>query len=221
MISYSHIVAVSRSGVIGNQGHLPWSIPADLKFFKEKTMGSIVIMGRKTFDSLETLLPGRFNIVIRKPSRELEQALGGSFSIRLKRPMLNDSLKKSSGHKKRTNKKILHLSDVLEDEYIDQAVCFSLDEAYLLCEDILKKQKTGEEQSSYSEEVFIIGGGEIYKQTFDKVCTVYLTYIDKDYEGDIQYVDLSLLKKHFHVTEKKDVTGDPDYSFLTYKRRKL
>lgn len=61
----SLIVAVSRNGVIGNKGKLPWHIPADLKFFKEKTMGKPVIMGRKTWDSLgHNPLPGRTNIVI-------------------------------------------------------------------------------------------------------------------------------------------------------------
>ena len=61
----SLIVAVSRNGVIGNKGKLPWHIPADLKHFKAMTMGKPVIMGRKTWDSLEPKpLPGRTNIVI-------------------------------------------------------------------------------------------------------------------------------------------------------------
>ena len=61
----SLIVAVSRNGVIGNKGKLPWHIPADLKFFKDMTRGKPVVMGRKTWDSLEPKpLPGRTNIVI-------------------------------------------------------------------------------------------------------------------------------------------------------------
>ena len=67
MTRVSLIVAVSRNGVIGNKGKLPWHIPADLKFFKKMTMGKPVIMGRKTWDSLgHNPLPGRTNIVITK-----------------------------------------------------------------------------------------------------------------------------------------------------------
>lgn len=63
MISY--VVAVSRNGVIGREGGLPWHISSDLKRFKEITMGKPVVMGRKTWDSLPRKpLPGRRNIVI-------------------------------------------------------------------------------------------------------------------------------------------------------------
>ncbi len=62
MISY--VVAVSRNGVIGREGTLPWHIPSDLKRFKEITMGKPVVMGRKTWESLPRKpLPGRRNIV--------------------------------------------------------------------------------------------------------------------------------------------------------------
>lgn len=44
------IVATSKNGVIGRDGTMPWHLPDDLKYFKEKTDGSIIIMGRKTFD---------------------------------------------------------------------------------------------------------------------------------------------------------------------------
>jgi len=63
MISY--VVAVSRNGVIGREGGLPWHISSDLKRFKEITMGKPVVMGRKTWESLPRKpLPGRRNIVI-------------------------------------------------------------------------------------------------------------------------------------------------------------
>jgi dihydrofolate reductase len=58
------IVARARNGVIGRDGKLPWHLPADLKRFKALTMGSAMIMGRKTFDSLPGLLPGRRHIVL-------------------------------------------------------------------------------------------------------------------------------------------------------------
>jgi len=58
------IYARASNGVIGMDGALPWHIPADLKRFKALTMGKPMIMGRKTFDSLPRLLPGRRHIVL-------------------------------------------------------------------------------------------------------------------------------------------------------------
>ena len=58
------IVARGDNGVIGNKGTLPWHIPEDLKHFKKLTMGKPMIMGRRTFESLPGLLPGRRHIVI-------------------------------------------------------------------------------------------------------------------------------------------------------------
>jgi dihydrofolate reductase len=58
------VVARARNGVIGRDGKLPWHLPADLKRFKALTMGSVMVMGRKTFDSLPGLLPGRRHIVL-------------------------------------------------------------------------------------------------------------------------------------------------------------
>jgi dihydrofolate reductase len=60
------VVARARDGVIGRGGKLPWHIPADLKRFKALTMGSVMVMGRKTFESLPGLLPGRRHVVLTK-----------------------------------------------------------------------------------------------------------------------------------------------------------
>jgi dihydrofolate reductase len=58
------VVARAQNGVIGREGRLPWHLPADLKRFKALTMGSVMVMGRKTFDSLPGLLPGRRHVVL-------------------------------------------------------------------------------------------------------------------------------------------------------------
>ena len=63
----SIIVAMNKDRVIGKDGKIPWNYPEDMRWFKEKTMGSTVIMGRKTFESLHyTSLPGRNNIIVSK-----------------------------------------------------------------------------------------------------------------------------------------------------------
>ncbi len=60
----SIVVAASSSGVIGNNGGLPWHLPDDLKRFKAITMGKPIVMGRRTHESIGRPLPGRRNIVI-------------------------------------------------------------------------------------------------------------------------------------------------------------
>ena len=65
MTLVSMVVAVSRNGVIGRDGGLPWHISSDLKRFKDITMGKPMVMGRKTWESLpKKPLPGRRNIVL-------------------------------------------------------------------------------------------------------------------------------------------------------------
>lgn len=67
-IPVTQIVAVTRNGVIGRAGTMPWNLPEDLKRFKALTLGKPNIMGRKTFDSIGRPLPGRTNIVITRQS---------------------------------------------------------------------------------------------------------------------------------------------------------
>ena len=87
------VVARAQNGVIGRDGTLPWHIPADLKRFKALTMGSAMVMGRRTFDSLPGLLPGRRHIVLTRDAawsapgvevaHDVEQALALASGERL------------------------------------------------------------------------------------------------------------------------------------------
>ena len=65
------IAAMSRNRVIGVDGRIPWHISEDLKFFKRTTLGHIIVMGRKTYDSIGKPLPSRENWVV---SREADIA---------------------------------------------------------------------------------------------------------------------------------------------------
>ena len=66
------IVAVAENGIIGKDGKMPWSIPGELKRFRELTTGNVVVMGRKTFEAVGCKpLPGRTNIII---SRTMENS---------------------------------------------------------------------------------------------------------------------------------------------------
>ena len=69
------VVARAINGTIGRDNQMPWHIPGDLKRFKALTMGSVMVMGRKTFDSLPGLLPCRRHIVLtRDPQWQAEGA---------------------------------------------------------------------------------------------------------------------------------------------------
>ena len=114
---FKAIVAVSQNGVIGKNGDLPWRLAEDLKWFKKITMGHVVLMGRKTWDSLPFPLPGRKNWVI---SRSLEKKEG---------MQVFDSIEEAEGN--------------LDPE----------------------------------EQIFVIGGGEIYAQTLAKCREIYVTEV--------------------------------------------
>ncbi len=75
----SIIAAVSTNGVVGKNNALPWSLPADLKRFKEITYGAPIIMGRKTYESIGRLLPGRKNIII---TRDASRMIPGATLVR-------------------------------------------------------------------------------------------------------------------------------------------
>ena len=131
---YAHVVACSANGVIGREGQLPWHLPGDLKRFKQLTDGHVLIMGRKTYDSIGRPLPGRFTIVV---TRQQDLILPRNVTI-------------------------VH----------------SLEAAYQLAESLAPH---------WGDQVFIVGGGEIYRQSLAHVSRVYLTRVDQEIAGDTSY----------------------------------
>lgn len=65
------IAAMSVNRVIGVEGQIPWHLPEDLKFFKRTTLGHIILMGRKTYDSIGKPLPGRESWVVSRTDKEI------------------------------------------------------------------------------------------------------------------------------------------------------
>jgi len=64
------IAAMSKNRVIGSQGKIPWHIPEDFRWFKHKTMGGTLVMGRKTYESIGKELPGRTTKILSRQSSE-------------------------------------------------------------------------------------------------------------------------------------------------------
>ena len=81
------IAAQTENRVIGKDGGMPWHLPADLRRFKQLTMGRPMIMGRKTFESLPGLLPGRRHIVLTRatawsaPAAEVAHDVAGALAL--------------------------------------------------------------------------------------------------------------------------------------------
>ena len=158
----SLIVAMAANRVIGLDNKMPWHLSADLKKFKAITMGSPIVMGRKTYESIGRPLPGRSNIII---SRNLDY---------------------------------------------QQTDC-------LVFNDI----KTAIEASSKdAEEIFIIGGAELYKATLPHADNLYLTVINQDFDGDTFFPEIDF--KVWTEASREDISDDPsvnfNYSFLKLSR---
>lgn len=147
----SIIAAVSSNGVIGKEGKLPWYIPEDLKHFKKLTSGNVVIMGRKTYESIGKPLPNRVNIVI---TRDKNKIINGCITVN------------------------------------------SIEEAI---------RKAGNDK-----QIFIIGGGEIYKKSLNFANKIYLTKVHQNIEGDTYFPTLNENWKEIRREDKKG------YSFITY-----
>ncbi|MGJ9456768.1 dihydrofolate reductase [Oceanobacillus sp. CF4.6] len=69
----SLLVAMDKNHVIGLNNGMPWRLPKDLRFFKEKTTGNTIIMGRKTYNSMGGALPNRENVVLTRSKLEIPE----------------------------------------------------------------------------------------------------------------------------------------------------
>ena len=72
MNRFKAIAAMAENRAIGNKGQIPWHLPEDFKWFKRTTMGHILVMGRKTYESIGRPLPGRETFVLSRTRREIK-----------------------------------------------------------------------------------------------------------------------------------------------------
>jgi dihydrofolate reductase len=163
-MTISLIVAAAENNAIGKNNQLLWHLPNDLKFFKNTTWGMPVIMGRKTFESVNKPLPGRFNIVItRQQGWKAENVITAAG--------LQDALRKAA----ETNCK----------------------------------------------EAFIIGGGEIYKQSIEIADKIYITRVHATLDGDTFFPAIDESK--WELIKNQDFTADEKhafaYSFQTWQKK--
>lgn len=165
-MNVSIIVAVADNGVIGKDNQLIWHLPADMRYFKEKTTGHCVITGRKNYESIPEKfrpLPNRTNIVITRQS-----------NYEAKGAIIANSP-----------------------------------------ENALEIAKQKEDQ----DEIFIIGGAEIYRYFIPFCNRIYLTKIHHNFDGDAHFNlpenEWKLIQEEHHL---KDEKNPYDYTFCLYEK---
>lgn len=157
-MSLSIIVARAANGVIGRDNRLLWHLKDDMAWFKKTTMGHAILMGRKTFESLPKLLPGRAHYI----------------------------LTGDRNYKAPEGVHIFHHP-----------------------EDLLASLPKGEN--------FVIGGGEMYKLFFAHADTLYITEIEKNYEGDTYFPDFD--EGEWNVVSTVKGEGEIPHRFVVYQRK--
>jgi len=160
----SLIVAASTNNVIGKNNQLLWNLPNDMKFFKNTTWGMPIVMGRKTYESMDKPLPGRINVVITRQE-------GWSAEGTVVAKSLDDAIKKAA----ETNCK----------------------------------------------EIFIIGGGEIFKLAIELADRIYLTRVHANLDGDAFFPEVD--ENKWQLISNQDFAADEKhkfaYSFQTWEKK--
>ena len=161
---FSIIAAKAKNNVIGRNNDMPWHISEDLKYFKEKTLGHKVILGRKNYESLGKPLKGRENIIL---TRDKKYKVEGAKVYNDVGQLVND------------------LSQDNED----------------------------------SDEIFIVGGAEIYKLFLEKdlVDQMYITQLDQEVEGDVFFPEFDETKWK-KVDGKRSTNGEYEYEFQVWEK---
>lgn len=160
----SLLVAMGKNHVIGFENDMPWHLPEDLKYFKEKTTGHTIIMGRKTYDSIGRVLPNRRSVVLTRQKLDFPKEI-----------------------------------EVIRD--INQ---------------IYQWNKANPDQ-----ELFIIGGGNLYNQVLPYADRMYITEIDENFEGDTFFPTFEANEWTLTSKVKGERNNDNpyEYYFLQYDRR--
>ena len=167
MIIISHVVALSNNNVIGVDNDLPWNLKTDLSHFKKYTTNKIIVMGRKTYESIGRPLPNRVNYIVSNTIKDLDGA----------------SIFKST-------------------------------------EEALESAKEVCDKDDNYDEIVIIGGGYLFRDTLSISNKLVLTNVDCDIEGDVFYPEINLgeWKEIKSENFKKDSDNDYDFVVRTYER---
>jgi dihydrofolate reductase len=163
----SHVVAMSNNLVIGVNNDLPWSLKDDLAHFKKYTTGKIIVMGRKTYESIGRPLPNRVNFVISSTLKDIEG---------------------------------VSIFTSLEDA-IEAAKIYNLDQ-------------------DIANEIAIIGGGYLFRDSIDSFNKLILTRVDCSIDGDVYYPEIDFSNWELISSDEflKNEDNQYDFAVETYKK---
>ena len=186
------IVAIAKNRAIGKDNGMIWHLPEDLKHFKRTTLGKPILMGRKSYESLGKPLPGRPNLVVSRSYAQLPEPNPSS--------IFRDMEAQGPDADKQIN----------EGPFLYA----SLEEGIEAAKDM------GAEMGA--DEIFITGGGQIYAETLPYTERLYITVLEREYDGHVFFPELNWDEWDIKAEEKHD--ADPEYdrpafTFYTLERK--
>jgi dihydrofolate reductase len=192
MKHFKAIAAMSLNRVIGAGNKIPWHLPEDFKWFKKMTMGNVVVMGRKTFESLGQPLPNRKNMVLtRQPQRLIK-----------KHPEIFGNYHEWRGGKFLKRAYQFHFSKLEGKKQTDILIFKSL-------------EKLNPEE--FPNDIFICGGAEIYAQALPRCSDIFLTLVNREVEnGDAFFPKF---EDKFDLVE--ELRDQPEFKILHYRHKSL
>jgi len=156
-VTVTILAAIARNSVIGVDGGLPWHLPDELALFKELTVGHVLVMGRRTYESVGRPLPGRTTVVVTR-QRDWE---GGAVGV-------------------------------LRAGSVPEAL---------------------EVAAEVDDEVFVVGGAQVYAEALPHADRLALTFVDDEPEGDTTFPDVDW--SQWHETGRRPGAG---WTHVTYDR---
>jgi dihydrofolate reductase len=191
MKHFKAIAAMSLNRVIGAQGKIPWYLPDDFKWFKQMTMGHVIVMGRKTFESIGDPLPSRKNLVLTRHPQSLIK----------KHPEIFGQYHEWRGGKFLKRPYQFHFSRLGEKVETEIFIFNSLD-----------KLNPGE----FPNDIFICGGAQIYEEALPRCSDLYLTVVKREVEGDAFFPPF---ENKFKLVE--EIRDTPEFKIERYQHRSL
>jgi dihydrofolate reductase len=194
MKHFKAIAAMSLNRVIGAGNKIPWHLPEDFKWFKQKTTGHIAVMGRKTFESLPALLPNRRKLVLtRHPQRLIT-----------KHPEIFGQFREWRGGQEMQKGKFSQMRFTRIDGNNDgELLLFS-------SLDLI-------DPNNFQCDVFVCGGAQIYEQALPRCSDLYLTLVKREIEdGDAFFPPF---EDKFNLIET--IRDESEFKILHYRRKSL
>jgi dihydrofolate reductase len=191
MKHFKAIAAMSLNRVIGAGNKIPWHLPEDFKWFKKMTMGNVIVMGRKTFESLGQPLPNRKNLILtRHPQRLIK-----------KHPEIFGQYHEWRGGKYLKQAYQFRFSKLGEKLETEMLIFNSLDKL---------------DPAEFLNDIFICGGAQIYEQALPRCSDLYLTLVKREVEGDAVFPPF---EDKFELVE--EVRDEPEFKILHYRHKSL